>query len=264
MSEFRQQLEARRAYLENLENRTVKKLERVPPGTLRISCSKGRIQYYHRTENKDKLGKYIPNASRKLAIRLAQKDYDERVLKAVRKELKAINGYLKNAPDSAVEQIYDQLNDRRKELVIPVIDTDEMFVEKWVNKPFRGKEFKKNEPELVTDRGLRVRSKSEMIIANILDKEGIPYRYEYPIHLKGYGMIHPDFMVLNVRLRKVFLWEHLGMMDDPEYAGRAIQRIAAYNQNRVYQGENLILTCETQNIPINVRQIRNLIAQFLK
>ena len=60
------------------------------------------------------------------------------------------------------------------------------------------------------------------------------------------------------------MWEHLGMMDDPEYAGRAIQRIAAYNQNRVYQGENLILTCETQNIPINVRQIRNLIAQFLK
>lgn len=69
-----------------------------------------------------------------------------------------------------------------------------------------------------------------MIIADLLNKEGIPYRYEYPIQLNGVGWIYPDFTVLNVRLRKEYYWEHLGMMDDYSYAEKALQKISSYEQ----------------------------------
>jgi len=80
-------------------------------------------------------------------------------------------------------------------------------------------------PELYTAKGERVRSKSEIIIADSLMRAGVPYRYEFPIILNGYGKIYPDFTVLNVGLRKELYWEHLGMMDDSEiFIGGLLQR----------------------------------------
>ena len=42
-------------------------------------------------------------------------------------------------------------------------------------------------PLLETSRGERVRSKSEVIIADTLDRLKIPYRYEFPHQLKVTG-----------------------------------------------------------------------------
>ena len=66
-------------------------------------------------------------------------------------------------------------------------------------------------------------SKSEIILADLLNRNGIPYRYEYPVHLKGWGKVYPDFTLLDVRKRREIYWEHFGMMDDSEYAEKAIQ-----------------------------------------
>ena len=50
--------------------------------------------------------------------------------------------------------------------------------------------------EIYTERGERVRSKSEKIIADKLFLQNIPYHYERPIYLKGFGMVYPDFCCL--------------------------------------------------------------------
>ena len=52
---------------------------------------------------------------------------------------------------------------------------------------FTGKPFEINAPEYYTASGVRVRSKSEVIIADALDHAGVPYRYEYPTSVKGWG-----------------------------------------------------------------------------
>ena len=127
-----------------------------------------------------------------------------------------------------------------------------------------GKEFSEIAPEFYTTNGERVRSKSEIIIADLLTKEGIPYRYECPIYLIGIGRIYPDFTVLNIRNRKEFLWEHFGMMDDPVYAENAIHKIRLYEQNGFFPGENLILTYESKKTPINQKILMNLIDKYLK
>ena len=77
-------------------------------------------------------------------------------------------------------------------------------------------------PLLFSENGERVRSKSEVIIADILKNNGIPYRYEYPVLINR--NIHPDFCCLNVRTRKEYFWEHFGKMDDIEYARQKLER----------------------------------------
>ena len=53
------------------------------------------------------------------------------------------------------------------------------------------------------------------------------------------------------------------MMDNPDYAEKAIQKIFSYNMNGIYPGDKLILTSETKNVPINIRQINGIIQHFL-
>jgi exodeoxyribonuclease V alpha subunit len=63
--------------------------------------------------------------------------------------------------------------------------------------------------------GCMVRSKSEVIIANLLVAAGIPFRYESPLFAPDGTFYLPDF-TLEWR-GKQFFWEHLGMMDKPKY-----------------------------------------------
>lgn len=101
-------------------------------------------------------------------------------------------------------------------------------------------------------------------LADLLAREGIPYRYEYPLYIKGYGTIYPDFTILNVKTRKEFYWEHFGMMDNPVYAEHAIQKIAGYEDNGIEVGEKLIVTYETKSVPMNQKQITRIVEQKLK
>jgi len=264
MTDIKGALEERRNELLCIKQEKERELGHAPAGNLRI-CSKGkRIQYYHRNNPKDTSGVYIREQDINFARQLAQKEYDRKVLSAVQKELHAIEKYLSNYPRLNAEQVYQKLHRARQEMIIPIEETDEQFVYRWENERYQGKDFYEDMPEFYTAKGERVRSKSEVIIADLLNREGVPYRYEFPVYLKDIGMIYPDFTVLNVKTRKEYIWEHFGMMDDMEYAERTVQKIAAYEKNDYFQGENLILTYETGRSPINQKSVMRIVEHYLK
>ena len=157
----------------------------------------------------------------------------------------------KNKPSVLPEDIYFNLSDERQLLVRPVYLTDEQFIKEWENYKYTPKEFEKNDPEHYSARNERVRSKSEAIIADTLSDMGIPYRYECPIYLKGYGIIHPDFAVLHVKQRRSMFLEHLGKMDEFSYNERTMNRLSLYEKNGIFPGEQLVLTHETRRNPLN-------------
>ena len=192
-----------------------------------------------------------------------EKAYDRSVLAVSERELIHIKRLLKQYEEEQLEAVYDKLSEDRQDLVSPVFPTDEQFISEWEGQKFEPKGFPEDAPEYYTAKGERVRSKSEIILADALARKDIPYQYERPLRLKGYGTIHPDFTVLNVRGRKTYYWEHLGMMDDPEYSQKAIERISQYQKNGIYPGEHLILTYETRNYPLQTRQIDDLITHYL-
>ena len=63
----------------------------------------------------------------------------------------------------------------------------DQILQAWLSEKYEGKQFREGEPVILTDRGERVRSKSEKIIADYLFRKGIPYKYEKPLYLKGLG-----------------------------------------------------------------------------
>lgn len=264
MAQMKELLEEREKELLYMKQEKEKALLNAPEGSLRICSHGNRTQYYQRNDPKDFNGTYIREQDLDLAKKLAQKDYDKKVLRAVKKELAAIEKYCSNYPEPDVEQIYETLHRERQKMIQPILEPEEQYIQKWESVEYQGKGFQDNMPEFYTGKGERVRSKSEWIIADLLSKEEVPYRYEYPIYLNGLGRIYPDFTVLNVRTRKEIYWEHLGMMDDPVYVENALQKIGLYEQNGIFPGESLILTYETKKNPINQKLIICMIQHYLK
>jgi len=263
MENIKEILQARQKYLLQMKADKEKQIKNAPDGTLRVCNNGGRIQFYHRIEPTDCCGRYINERELPLVKSLAEKDYDKKLLRAIERELNAIKKYFDTYPATNVEQIYEKLHKERQKLVNPIVEPKEEFIRKWVELTYEGKGFQEDAPEFYTMKGERVRSKSELIIADILNREGIPYRYECPVYLSGYGRVYPDFTVLNVKSRKEIYWEHFGMMDDPVYAENALKKIATYENNGIFPGDRLLLTYETKNMPISQKKIRRIIQQYM-
>ena len=66
-----------------------------------------------------------------------------------------------------------------------------------------------------TESGIWVRSKSEVIIANILYRSNIDFQYEEKLYYNTTQWKEPDF---TIRYNgKVWYWEHLGLLGDEQY-----------------------------------------------
>ena len=237
-------------------------LESMPEGTLRVSKRKEYIQYYHCTEE-NKSGKYIGKDKGNLLQSLAQKTYDEKILKLAQKRIKQIEQILKDYEDDEIEQIYKKEHIVRQRLIQAVEPTWDQKLEIWKHKEYQGKGFQEGLPVIITDRGERVRSKTEKIMADYFYRQGIEYKYECPIYLKGMGTIYPDFTFLSKKTEKEMYWEHCGMMDSPEYARNMVRKIEAYENNGIFSGERLILTYETEQSILSTEKIVQMVDRYL-
>ncbi len=259
---FNEDLKGRKLFLEKLIVDIERSLLKAPEGKLRFSRRGKNVYYYCRMHSSDTTGQYIFKKDIASAAALAQKDYNEKVLATAKKELAMIDSLLEYQDFTKLEDIYDSLEEPRRVLIAPVAISDREYAEEWASKEYVPKDFKEGSPEFYTDKGKRVRSKSEILIADALDRLGVPYRYECPITLKGLGIIHPDFTVLNVKKRKEYYWEHLGMADDQEYMGNAFKRISKYEENGYFLGDNLIITYETNLYPLNTKLLNQKIQKY--
>ena len=257
------ELEKRKAAIEFLIGRLQDDICSAPEGALRISRNRKGFQYYHRRTAQDPQGVYIKRKDNPLASALAQKDYDKKLLAALEKQLKAIDRFIKDYDPGAPVTAYEDLTEPRKQLVTPVFVSDEDYVKQWLNVHYEKLGFKKDDPGFYTDRGERVRSKSEVLIANELYRHGIPYRYEYPVCSDGIIIAAPDFNCLNIRLRKEYYWEHLGMIGNEDYANRNAAKLEKYTLAKDFDETSLILTFETGRHPLNTRVIEEKIMKYL-
>lgn len=248
---------------ENLINEIEKRIEGAPEGYLRMARKWNKYQYFQRIDKSDKKGNYIPRKDVGLVKKLAQKDYDNRLLNVLKDQQKAIEKFLKDYDPDATQNVYTKLTEPRKQLVTPDFLTDDEFIKLWQDEPYDRLGFSKTDAEFYTAKGERVRSKSEILIADALYRNNIPYRYEYPVYSHGVLIAAPDFNCLNVRLRKEYYWEHLGMMGKAEYADRNMKKIEKYMLADDFDETRLLLTMETENKPLNTKVIEEKIRKFL-
>lgn len=265
MDYLKEALLKKEAELQNIMDTCAKNLQGAPEGALRISKKGNTLLFYHRTgDMKEKsCGKYIKRKDSWMASALAQRDYDKSVADTAAMQMNQIKRMLNNYEKFDIESIYQSLNAYRRQLVKPMMLSDEEYAAEWEKVLYEMRVFQEDAAEIYTEKGERVLSKSEKILADKFKMMNIPYRYEYPMYLPGIGEIHPDFTVLNKRTRKEYYWEHLGMMDNPDYCEKAMFRIEQYEKNGILPGNNLIITHETTKRPLNMRVVENYIQVYL-
>ena len=116
-----------------------------------------------------------------------------------------------------------------------------------------------------TTRGDAVRSKSEVIIANMLHAKGIDYLYEAPLELAGVTK-YPDFTIEDDDTGITYYWEHCGMLHDPGYRRRWEAKKEWYqNQGITKEGGShghLIVTRDQSNGSFDSEFVASIIAKI--
>lgn len=220
----------------------------LPQGTLRCTSSNGSDQYFVN-------GKYISKKEKDYVRKVAQREYDEKLIPSLERVISKLKEVETIYDDRMLENCFQKMCSARKKIVAPFIEPMDMKINRFMNEGYEPSEFEENDKtEFYTLRNERVRSKSEMIIADELYRYEIPYRYEKPLILEDWGksiLFRPDFTVMNKKSGKIYIWEHFGMMDNPEYIEKNIRKLDIYEKNGFLLGVNLLLSHETSKAPLS-------------
>ena len=119
-----------------------------------------------------------------------------------------------------------------------------------------------------TAHGELVRSKSEVIVADLLHGFGLPYSYEQPFTGSDGSVRYPDFTVDDAETGRLVLIEHLGMLSDPGYVRRWTKKLEWYRREDVLPfeeggGMRGVLVTTTEAVGIDAAQIKVKLAAAL-
>lgn len=178
MEGLREMLLKEQIRLERICRQAAERLKDVPLGKLRLSSSHHSVQYYHCVPGEKKKGRYMSRTEQELARKLAQKSYDEKVLKLAQKRLSQIKRITRDYEDREIEKVFRNEHKERKKLISPIEPTWEQRLEAWMAQIYPQKEFQEDIPVILSERGERVRSKSE----KILEHDG---RMDDPIYARN-------------------------------------------------------------------------------
>ena len=232
-----------------------------PKDRISTSKSNGVIQYYIKKKDSNK---YVYCKDYELAKSIAQYDYDNTMYEKLEKADVWITRFLKHYDIDGLTACYEGHTEGRKNLVSPLIESRQSYIENWVKMYVNeaSKEFVEGRI-YQTDTGIMVRSKSEKIIADLFTKHGVPYVYEPCITLKNGRIFSPDFAVLNVKARISYYWEHFGLSDNSDYSDKNLNKLCEYENAGIVVGKNLITSFESATRPLSTKTIESKIKEYL-
>ena len=171
-------------------------------------------------------------------------------------ELAGVDSCIRELEKHDSESVFSNLSPQRQAMVTPLLADNEVSSQKWSSLPFSASTYEPQEKIFQTKRGEMVRSKSELMIADMYFELGIPYRYECGVTLLNGQVKHPDFTLFHAPRRMVIYHEHLGRMDKEDYVNRNVRKIREYSKIGIYPGYNLLLTFETEKCPFDLSLFR--------
>ena len=255
--------------LENAIKKVDLFLNHAPEGCLKWQNKNGKTYYYHQFMKDNKwVRRYIKKGELSLAKTLAQKQYYTSIRPILEKMLDEIKRFAKKCPLNELEEIYDNLSVERKNLVMPLQASAKEKVKQWETEVYEKNLMYPENLRFETEKGDMVRSKSEVIIANILyrNRKNILYKYERPLEVIENGRqktIYPDFTILNKHTGEITYWEHAGRMDDPYYANDFVKKMNTYIANDLLPGRDVVVSFESQSTPLDIKVVKRLVKQII-
>ena len=245
-------------------------LEKAPEGCLKWQNRNGKTYYYHQFKKENKWQRnFIRKEDIALAKLFAQKHYYIAIRPILKRKLKVLKSFLENYSIHELEKVYEELSPERKTLVKPLQFSVNEKLEKWEQEVYEKNMMYSENLRYKTEQGDMVRSKSEVIIANIMyhHRKDILYKYERPLELMDRTrkkVIYPDFTIINKHTGEITYWEHAGRLDDPQYANEFVKKLNTYIANDLLPGRDVIISVETQNTPLDIRAVQKLVEQVIR
>ena len=244
--------------------------ENAPKGCLKYQKKGKKTYFYHQIWNEKSKSwerKYIKKSSM-LPEELATKQYYAIGEVTIKKNMSALKKFIQEYNPEEIQDVYENLSDVRKELVEPLIISEAERIRQWNLEQYEGNSFHSENLRYETDQGEFVRSKSEVIIANMLyqHRKDILYKYERPLEVivdRKIKTIYPDFTIMNIHTGKIWYWEHAGKMDDELYANDFVKKNNMYMANGFMPGKDVIYTYETLENPLGILGIRRIVEEIL-
>lgn len=227
--EFLEYLRGLRRHISAIDYR----LSELPKGYIHHRTRDGRTEYCLRI--------YTPHGRKEQYLNIGEVAFYQNALitrKFLKKERKITAEFLKEY-DSKTNPLYIQLRREVEEIQSNYMDVPSISE----NKNYRPEEFR-----YYTQRGERVRSQGEKIIADTLHSLFIDYAYERAITWSE-EKIYPHFTIEKSARGQTLYWEYWGNLCRPGVPEQYLARKKQLEALDIYEGRNLIVTLDADGNP---------------
>jgi len=241
----------------------LRQLETLPEGALKIYRNGSYLQVNReRTMGTEKVRQRLSKDDRQLIMQLIERERIQEKLKEALRVQSAVNGY--RSLEQSVREKTTRQRQRREAIAGEYLHMEppQKLAKAWMEESYPTNPLHLEEKNVLLPNGQKVRSKSEYLIATTLSAYEIPFRYECRLDL-GSNIYYPDFMILHPQTGKLYLWEHFGMMDEYSYRKNAWKKLDKYISFGYLPDDNLILTFEDKQRPLDIITVKKVIENLL-
>ena len=111
-------------------------------------------------------------------------------------------------------------------------------------------------------KGVYFRSKSEVVVAMVLESHGLEFKYETELRVKGRN-IYPDFVIRRKSDGKIFIWEHFGIIFSDEYRQKMYRRLEELHEAGFNIWDNLLMSFDSEDGSIDVDFVERMVKLYL-
>ena len=241
-----------------------KALEELPEGRLHCKQKNQTLQYY-RWDADHKKQIYIRQKDQDLVFALKYRRMLEEAVKTIETNLKNQEKILKNYKPYHPEALLSRLGNVYQDMPTLLYHPELQDPNRDGLENYQLKKWEEERNQLSTF-GMKFRSKSEVIIGELIHVAGIPFLSEAKLILKDeYGKTkvkYPDFTFFPP-VREKFYWEHLGRLDLQKYRADTFEKLGLYHHNGILIPNNLILTMDDKDGGLDVAGINRIITGTL-
>ena len=259
------------AQLENLRSaRTAKlrELESCAETSLKASSGRFRKYYYARKRGEESYN-YLGGDDNREVRKIREYRYTERLVRDLDSEIALLRALLEGHVDIGFDAVSRRLpavyrDPAVRDYSAGLSGAAKMWKEQ---KEYEKRQYEKKKPENLIMRsidGTLMRSKSEVIIANLLISNGIPFVYELP-HIINGVLVYTDFTALSVDdFKTEVMIEHEGQMADPGYQRVFLNKVNSYLAEGMIPGRDVFFSFEDLHGGFDPSPVQDIIDARLK
>ena len=273
---------AEKLYYKELAEKFEKELLMLPIGCISKKHIKGKDYFYHQTcktiqgrpkksikerhdlgKKKQITSKYLKKDDLDIMAGIKRRRFIGKSMPKLKKALKILEQLADKYYPYDPSEIINNLSEIYSNIPIREFIREENGVSlEWIGLKEVPNDFFVENLRHITSSGRIVRSKSEAIIADLLDSNNLLYKYEVEIDT-GNRKYFPDFAVFRKSDKKIIYWEHFGLMCNEDYANAMLNKINEYHSIGIILWDNLIMTSDGLEGNIDAKRINNMIKTVL-